>query len=276
LRAGVRPVVYLIHTGLPSSSLTLLSSIVEVHSIIPTAEQLAAAPRDAHFPPEAAVPLLLADLLPRELERVLFLDADLLVLDDLVTLWETPLAGHVLAAVRDSAVPLCSSPRAVKDWGELGIHADAPYFNGGVLLIHLERWRQRHITARARHYLESAREPVDFLHQEALNAAMWNDWKSLDPRWNLIASHAGRSHDPSASPAWRQPGIVHFAGRMKPWRGPIAGPFHAPYRQMLQRVAPQLAPPAPSFPDRLASVYDRYFRAAFFPLENYLWQQRIL
>lgn len=43
------------------------------------------------FPAEASFPLLLAELLPSDLERVLFLDADTMVMDDIGRLWDLPL-----------------------------------------------------------------------------------------------------------------------------------------------------------------------------------------
>jgi lipopolysaccharide biosynthesis glycosyltransferase len=276
LRPTFQPVLYLIHAGIPRPSLVAISSMVKTHSIIPSGAQLSAAPRDPRFPREASFPLLLADLLSSDVERVLFLDADMLVLDDLANLWETPMDQHVLAAAPDAAVPLCSAPRGVKGCESLGIPSEAPYFNCGVLMIHLMRWRQREVTRRAHEYLETTREPIDFLHQEALNAVLWDDWKPLDPRWNLLGSCAGRPYERTNSGAWRQPGIVHFAGRMKPWRAPIGGPFNAPYHKVLERVR-ALVPPEPrAVRDQVYSVYDRYFRPTFYPVEQYLWRQRLI
>jgi lipopolysaccharide biosynthesis glycosyltransferase len=276
LRPTFKPVLYLIHGGIPEPSLVAISSIVETHSIIPSDTQLSAAPRDPHFPREASFPLLLADLLPPAVERVLFLDADMLVLDDLANLWETPMDQRVLAAAPDSAVPLCSAPRGVKGWQAQGIPREAPYFNCGVLMIHLMRWRQREVTRRARHYLETTREQVDFLHQEALNAVLWDDWKPLDSRWNMLGSRAGRPYARTTPENLRQPGIIHFAGRMKPWRAPIGGPFNAPYRKVLERVLAVIPPQPPALRHRLYSVYDRHLRSTFFPVERFLWRQRLI
>src|SRR5690242_6403866 len=83
LRPGIHPTLYLLHCGISKAALGLISSIVETRSIVPPADLVAAAPRNARLSPEATFPLLLADLLPPSLERVLFLDADLLALDDL-------------------------------------------------------------------------------------------------------------------------------------------------------------------------------------------------
>ena len=137
-------------------------------------------------------------------------------------------------------------------------------------------WRRSQTSARVRHYLESTGKPIDFLHQGALNATVWDEWTLLDPRWNLLASLAGRSYDRTASASWREPGIVHFAGRMKPWRGPIGGPFHTPYREVLERVSAFIAPERATLRDHLLGAYDQYLRPVLFPVESFLWRQRLL
>lgn len=276
LQESFEPVLYLVHAGLDCKNLDIIASIVETHSIVPSEAQLSAVPSGRQFPREAAFPLLLPELIS-EVPQILFLDADLLVLDDVGKLWETTsLDGHVLAAVADTAVPRCSSHRGVKEWQSRGIPPEAPYFNCGVLLIDLVRWRKRDVGRRAYEYFDTVREPVDFLHQEALNAVLWTEWKQLDPRWNLLASRAGRAYGPNGCQAWRQPGIVHFAGRMKPWRAPVGGPFNAPYRQVLEQLLPLLPARPPNLRERVCSAYDRYLRSVLFPVEQYLWNQRYL
>jgi hypothetical protein len=115
-----------------------------------------------------------------------------------------------------------------------------------------------------------------FLHQEALNAIAWDDWHEVDPRWNVLASHTGRSYWQAAAPA--RAGIVHFAGRMKPWRGGVAGPYAAPYRAALAEVAPLLPPPANGvrLRDRALGAYDRRLRDRLFPLERALWRRGLI
>ena len=86
--------------------------------------------------------LLLPRLVPREVTRAIWLDCDLLVTTDLVRLWETDLGGCHLLAVRDPVVPLVSSRYGIRRWRELGIAPDAPYFNAGVMLLDVDRWRR--------------------------------------------------------------------------------------------------------------------------------------
>jgi lipopolysaccharide biosynthesis glycosyltransferase len=276
LRPSYQPVLYLMHQGVSEDLLASISRLVETHPLVPKPESIAAIPRHAHFPREAAYSLLLPDLLPATLDRILFLDADLLVLDDLAQVWEISIGDSVLAAVPDAAIPLCRSPRGVKNRDEWGISEDADYFNCGVMLIHLSRWRERNVTARACDYLQKVGLQVDFLHQEALNAVLWDDWFPLESRWNLLGGLAGRPYESSGSGTWRKPGIVHFAGRFKPWRAPIGGPFDQQYRAFLSRATLWAPAIKPTLKDKLLSVYDRHLRNSFYGCERALWNRRLL
>ncbi len=276
LRPSYQPLLYLVHQGLSEDLLENISRLVETHSIVPSPESVAAIPKNAHFAPEAAYPLLLPELLPETLDRILFLDADLLVLDDLGLLWETSIGERMLGAVPDAAIPLCSSPRGVKRRGELGIPEDAAYFNCGVMLMRLAEWRKREITRRAYGYLENVGRQVDFLHQEALNAILWDDWHPLESRWNLLGSLAGRPYAQSGSGNWKNPGIVHFAGRFKPWRMPVGGPFNRQYSVFLSRAAQWVPVVKPSLRTKLLSLYDRHLRNSLYSLERALWNRRLI
>jgi lipopolysaccharide biosynthesis glycosyltransferase len=276
LHPSYQLVLYLVHQGVRADLLASISKLVETCPIIPSAESLAAIPEHPYFPPEAAYPLLLPELLPETVDRILFLDADLLVLDDLAQLWETSIGDHALGASPDGAIPLCCSPRGVKQRDQWGISEKAVYFNCGVMLITLSGWREREVLQRACGYLRNVGARVDFLHQEALNATLWDDWAPLDGRWNLLGSLAGRPYEQGGTGSWKNPGIVHFAGRVKPWRAPIAGPFGQQYRALLSRVT-QGAPAAkPGLRDQLLSIYDRYLRNYLYRCERALWTRRLL
>jgi lipopolysaccharide biosynthesis glycosyltransferase len=276
LRPSYKPLLYLLHQNVSNDLMAIISGLVETRAIVPSPESVAAIPGHPHLPAEAAYPLLLPELLPETLDRILFLDADLLVLDDLAKLWETSIGERVLGAAPDAAIPFCRSPRGVKNPGEFGIPEDAMYFNCGVMLIRLDEWRKRKVTQRAYGYLQDRGREVDFLHQEALNAILWDDWVALENRWNLLGSLAGRPYDQSGSDSWRNPGIVHFAGRFKPWRAPIGGPFNRQYCSFLSRATQLLPAVKPDMKDKLLSFYDRHLRNSFYDCERALWNRRLI
>ena len=262
--------LFLLHDGLGQDVINKIASLVDLHLVELSADTFDRLPDHDRYPAVAAYPLLLPDVLPETLRRVLFLDADLLVLDDLAQLWETPTAGRAVAGAPDGAIHFCSSPRGVRQWREWGIPEVSTYFNCGVLLIDLEAWRNREVARRAFNYLRHSRRQVDFLHQEALNAVLWSDWQPLDRRWNMLGSVAGRPHEhpPSASVT---PGIVHFAGRFKPWRAPVAGPYYARYSAFLLKALQWTAPIRPTVRDRMLSLYDRRLRNSLYRCERVLW-----
>jgi len=276
LRSGHGLVCHLLHRDLDAADLRLLGGLVDLDPIRVGDVRMRDAPYDARFPPVAAFPLLLADVLPHEIQRVLFLDADMLVMDDVGPLWGLTLDGHAIAAAQDGAIPLCSSPRGVKGWRESGIPRETPYFNGGMLLIDLPVWRAHEVTRRVHDYLRRNRGNVDFLHQEALNAVLWRQRLIVDPRWNLLASRAGRPSDRAGSEAWLRPGIVHFSGRVKPWRSLGGGPFQEPYRKVMNRVSVCFPADPPTITDRLQGFYDRRCRDALYRLEEFCWRMRWL
>jgi len=155
--------------------------------------------------------LLLDRLLP-DAKRAIYLDADTLVLTDLRRLWSTPLRGAPVGAVVDGV-----SPALRANEGALPGRPEVPrYFNAGVLLIDLERWRAAGVSAAATDYI--LRHPNSpYSDQDALNIALDGAWAELDCRWNCQA-HL-HFHDLKSYPETERPFIPH-AARPLPGRVP--------------------------------------------------------
>ncbi len=154
--------------------------------------------------------LLIPYLLPESTERVLYLDPDILVMDDLMPLWETDLDGAVVGAVADACLPGALERGAVRPEQVPQVE---DYFNSGVLLINLPLWRERKISEKAMQYLEANPLPL-YADQDALNAVCDRLWRKLEPRWNY-QEHL-RTRIAKIEPS-KRPGIVHFVTRVKPW-----------------------------------------------------------
>ncbi|MDA9409913.1 hypothetical protein XH80_25165 [Bradyrhizobium sp. CCBAU 45384] len=154
--------------------------------------------------------LLIPVLFPETVNRVLYLDADLLVLDDLGPLWDADLEGAAAGAVLDALDPLLK----IGGPGLEQLPTVRNYFNSGVLLIDLARWRQEQISERAIEYLTGHPHSL-FPDQDALNVACDGLWKALDTRWNFQNHYETRIADMSSAD---QPAIVHFVTRGKPWK----------------------------------------------------------
>lgn len=169
--------------------------------------ELRLAPRtDPHYPVSdwvsgaVYVRLAIPEVIPDE-RRVLYLDADTLVLDDLRPLLRQPLEGRPIGAVRDPQNPAIGRGIQLPGWDKLGLPYGRDYFNSGVMLIDLERCRRLGVFERSRQFLCDHADKVRFWDQDALNWAVDDNWQRLDRRWNTFAM----------SPLAAQPGFVHFA-----------------------------------------------------------------
>lgn len=154
---------------------------------------------------------LIPSVFPESVSRVLYLDSDLLVLDDLGPLCETDLEGAVVGAVIDGIDKHLKrgDPRFEK------VPRVRDYFNTGVLIIDLVRWREDRIIEKALDYLvKNPKTPL--CDQDALNVACDGIWKRLDTRWNLHYHHWDIRFADMAP--HERPAVVHFVTPLKPWK----------------------------------------------------------
>lgn len=175
--------------------------------------------------------ILLPELLPG-IERIIYMDCDTIVMDNITGLWRADLCGNWLGAVSN-----VFETGQGEQGRRLGLSGSAQYFNSGVLLMDLEAWRREDCS---RHILELARNPVAKLlwpDQDALNRVFAHHWMPLHPRWNCQNSffffgHAGQIlGDKELASAVSRPGILHFEGGelAKPWHYLCKNPFRDEY-----------------------------------------------
>ncbi|UIE37512.1 glycosyltransferase family 8 protein [Leptodesmis sichuanensis] len=168
--------------------------------------------------------LLLDRFLPDQIEKVIYLDCDLVVESDLMQLWQMDLGENYLAAVPDMWINSVSASNGLLNYQELGIPAHSKYFNAGVLLINLKRWRTDKITTKALTYLKQYKEYIRFHDQDVLNAVLAGQWKEIDPLWNQtpgIYEYPSWEDSPFPQDVYdklvQNPYIIHFAASAKPW-----------------------------------------------------------
>lgn len=157
---------------------------------------------------------ILADILPVDVNRVLYLDCDIVVLDRLRPFWETDLEGLGVAVVED-----IGSDEASR-YAVLHYPMELRYFNAGVLLINLEYWRQHNVTQACISYYRQYPERILFNDQDLLNSVLCHSRKYVDVRWNVQDGFYRRSLPADKrneiGEALLRPAILHYTNR-KPW-----------------------------------------------------------
>jgi len=152
--------------------------------------------------------------------KVLYMDTDILVLDDLSALMRTNLDGAAIGAVHDFHVD--ANLKQGLTSRTVGVPRVREYFNAGILLFDIDACRRRRVTERAIGYLK-AHAATPYADQDALNVACDGDWMPLSGRWNFQDHHMtaiARLAD------MQRPAIVHFITSSKPWK-PRSGSVNA-------------------------------------------------
>lgn len=149
---------------------------------------------------------LLGDVLPRELESVLYLDCDLIVTGSLENLTELNWSERLRPRAPKPVVAAVArdNPAHITPFG----HRGENYFNAGVLLLNLREWREQQV---AQELFSTARALFGKLHtwdQDVLNLVLEDRWVELSGEFNETTAVDERNDSAR---------IIHFAGSIKPW-----------------------------------------------------------
>lgn len=178
--------------------------------------------------------LLVPHLLP-DRAKTLYLDADLIVQDDLASFWRTNLAGYAAAVVED---PLCDNRDAI------GFMPVEPYFNAGVMLMNLDLWRAEPLAEAVVDCVKTQGLALKYFDQDALNIVLKGRVLFCSPRWNFQPRMADveaidlRCQSFEFARARARPAVIHYTTPYKPWRDPYAVHYGDAYLACLSMIRP--------------------------------------
>ena len=199
--------------------------------------------------------ILIPELIPHD--KVLYLDSDLVVAAPLDDLYAVNVDDAFLAAV---ANPGFSRHRA------LGMDGQSNYFNAGVMVLNLKKWREHSIKEKVIQFAQNHPNSV-LADQDGLNAAINGRWIELPPRYNLQTyyfENPGNLHSlPMAvREAMANPAIIHFTGQPKPWNFMSRDRYKGLYWKYLRKTPFRFYVPADF---TLANIAKRLVPAALKP-----------
>ncbi|MEE6207453.1 MAG: glycosyltransferase family 8 protein [Alphaproteobacteria bacterium] len=155
--------------------------------------------------------LLMASALPN-LDKCILLDADLAFISDINELWEVDVTDYYMAAVIDPVDMIRD-----KKWTKrLPLSNEYPYFNTGVGVINLKKWRDDNVEEL---FLKNAvlyTQYLNFPDQDLLNLALYKHIKYLEPRYNAMSPDVYYNNELLAQ-SRKRPLLIHWAGLHKPW-----------------------------------------------------------
>lgn len=181
--------------------------------------------------------LLAAQMLPETLDRILYLDPDMLVIGSLRELYATDMGDFLYAAcIHRGLVDLSTPVNRIR----LSTQDAEGYFNSGMLLMNLPRIRESVRPQEIFDYVQSHRQVLVLPDQDVLNGLYGSRILELDEltynydarKYNeyLLASQGEADMDYVIA----NTRILHFCGKRKPWNKAYFGRFGVLYKHYMQ------------------------------------------
>lgn len=172
--------------------------------------------------------LFIPEVLSTSIEKVLYLDCDVIVNGDLCDLWNYSFANddeciYALEEFPDLAFPGCR---------RLNYPFEYSYFNAGVLLINLTNLRKHYSIDKAIDYIRT--HNIKYHDQDVLNGMLYENKIFMPLKYNimdaaLIKNAKFPKRYENQEEALTNPVIVHFSGPIKPWHKECKNPYAALY-----------------------------------------------
>lgn len=171
--------------------------------------------------------LFLPSILPQDIDKILYIDGDVICTDSIQDLWETSLENYAAAAVPDMR------SNDIRILNRLSLPKDSDYFNAGIMLINLKWWRENDIQNKTLHYIANNKDICQYHDQDALNVLLHGQIAELPIRYNLQEhffeplenQFISRSHFEELQTALFNPSLIHYTGFRKPWHRECVNPL---------------------------------------------------
>jgi len=177
--------------------------------------------------------LLAAQLLPESLDRVLYLDPDILIINSIRPLYDLPMDDALYAAATHEGLTGVSSQIAKI---RLSTPDGKAYFNSGVLLMNLEKMREEVDPEKVFQYADQKRSTLILPDQDILNGLFWSRIKLIEESiWNYDARKyqsymISSQNEMTVDWVMQNTAVLHFCGKGKPWKDHYRGKFSALYK----------------------------------------------
>ncbi len=232
--------VYLLHDSLTPADLAesrrILGDRGRLFPVRVEESQLEGAPTTDRYPKEIYYRIFAAKYLPRDLDRILYLDPDLVVNQSLRELYDLPMGTAFFAAASHIG-------NLLHFFNELRLDMDEemPYINSGVMLINLRQLRQEQQYQAVFDYIESHKGKLLLPDQDIISGLYGDRIIPLDSfRYNMT-ERLFRFHRQSGDRidldfVRRHTAIIHYCGRNKPWKSGYVGKLNVFYEEAAARL----------------------------------------
>ncbi len=234
--------IYIAHKSLTNDNFKQLNEGVdnprcEFVSIVIEDAFLKDAPVTDRYPKEMYYRIFASKYLPSNLDRILYLDPDIVVINSLEKLYNMDFEGNYFIA----ASHVNKSLHRINEY-RLDMDKDSAYINSGVMLMNLALLRKEQDLNEVFNYIERYKNRLLLPDQDVLSGLYGSKTKTVDSLvYNLSDRYLALYNlDPEN---WRQKidlnwvrentVIIHYCGRNKPWKDNYLGILDVFYKELL-------------------------------------------
>ena len=239
--------IYIMHSSISDENIKLLEDFVKEQSNnksrlinVRVEDEFSGALTTFYYTSEMYYRLLAYKYLPEDLDRVLYLDPDILVLNSLETLYESDFCDNLFMAAIHTIPTVQSANKArLKVTSEKSDIVN--YYNSGILMINLARARQNSYEDKIVKYINSTpKAGLMMPDQDLLNVVFRKEIRGISElKYNYDARRFSAyklMYNYDIEDVMAKTSILHFCGKRKPWLENSIGKFNSLYKFMWQKA----------------------------------------
>jgi lipopolysaccharide biosynthesis glycosyltransferase len=167
-------------------------------------------PLHGHIDVSTYYRLLIENYLPLDIDKILYLDADVIIDGSIDELFSMNLNGNAIGAVNHNITAEIANKDLITRLNLLGLESEK-YFNAGVLLIDYQQWINSNVLSKSLSILKEFSNSLEWWDQDILNIIFKDSVYDIPTKWNYI------NFCMANLPEKNEKVIYHFAGPHKPW-----------------------------------------------------------
>lgn len=175
--------------------------------------------------------LLLLEILPEYVNKVIYLDCDIIVEQDIKILWDYDINDYLAGVVEDEG--------SISQLKRLELPSKNNYFNAGVVVFNIEKLKKFNFKEKCINYYNNNKDKISLQDQDILNGVLNGLCKYFPLNWNtnsrLFFNNELEHHftDDEAISAIKKPAILHYTDKVKPWQKNCIHPLKEEYWKYL-------------------------------------------
>lgn len=114
-----------------------------------------------------------------DINKLIYIDCDTLIVGSLLDLWEIDLENHIAAGVLEAMGGFHKKAIGLQSW--------EPYFNAGMILVDLNKWRKENYDEKAKDFIRKVNGEMEYADESVLNGIAATDMKIVSPKYNLTS-----------------------------------------------------------------------------------------